>query len=296
MASPGMLAIHGELVVIGYEPDGDSVRFIADDPGLFDQIQRGYKVRPSGRDGSVQLRFEAIDSPETHYGKDAQPLGDKARDSVLGWIGFTDLTYGADGNKVTGARPRSVRAVVLTKGSDPHGRPVSYVIVHEDDLPADGHWTVMGATTLDKTLNARALSEGSAYPTFYTSTPARHVSHLRTLAAKARANRLGVWAVDHTAGFRLVDQSSIGPEGQLILPKLFRRATDYLKDVTAGKFTGNLADWLEANAHTPTRQENDIVVLSSCSGVEVSLSALLEQHNDMVVFRPDLLDIKFVEK
>jgi endonuclease YncB( thermonuclease family) len=290
-----MLAIHGELVIIGYEPDGDSVRFVADDPGLFEQIGRGYKVRPSGRDGSVQLRFEAIDAPETHYGKDAQPLGDTARDSMLDWIGFTDLTYDKrDRNKVTGAQPRGVRAVVLTKGADPHGRPVSYVIVHEDDVPADGGWSVVGARTLDKTLNARALSEGSAYPTFYTSTPARHVSHLRTLAAKARANRLGVWAVDHTGGFRLTDQSSIGPDGQLILPKLFRRATDYLKDVAAGTFTGNLADWLEANAHTPTRQENDSVVI--CGGIEVPLSTLLEQQNATVVFRPDLLDIKFVEK
>ncbi|HEX6469448.1 MAG TPA: thermonuclease family protein [Streptosporangiaceae bacterium] len=296
MASPGMLAIHGELVVIGYEPDGDSVRFVADDPGLFAQIQRGYKVRPSGRDGSVQLRFEAIDTPETHYGKDSQPLGGAARDSLLGWIGFADLAYGADGNKVTEARPRAVRAVALTKAADPHGRPISYVIAREDDLPEDGRWHVVGAAMLDKTLNARALAEGSAYPTFYTSTPVRHVSHLRTLAAKARANRLGVWAADHTAAFRLIDQSSIGPDGQLILPKLFRRATDYLKDVGAGKFTGNLADWLDANAHTPTRQEDDIVVLSSCGGVEVPLSVLVEQHNDTVAFRPDLLDIKFVEK
>jgi hypothetical protein len=213
----------------------------------------------------------------------------------LRWIGFTDLAYGADGNEVTGAQPRGVRAVVLTKAADPHGRPVSYVLLQEEELPEDGRWHVVGATLLDRTLNAKALSEGSAYPTFYTSTPARHISHLRTLAAKARADRLGVWAADHTSGFRLIDQASIGPEGQLILPKLFRRATDYLKDVVAGKFTGNLADWLEANAHTPTRQEDDIVVLSAC-GVEVPLSALLEQHNDTVVFRPDLLDIKFVEK
>jgi hypothetical protein len=295
MASPGMLAIHGELVIIGYAPDGDSVRFIADDPGLFEQIKRGYKVRPAGRDGSVQLRLEAIDAPETHYGKDAQPLGDKARDDLLSWIGFTHVSFDKrDRDKVTAARPRGVRAVVLTKGADPHGRPVSYVVVHEDGLPPDGRWSVVGADTLDKTLNVKALSEGSAYPTFYTSTPDRHVVHLRTLAAKALADRLGVWAVDHTERFKLVDQSSIGPAGQLILPKLFRRATDYLKDVAAGRSTGNLADWLEANAHTPTRRENDIVVLPG--GSEMPLSALLEQHNDTVVFRPDLIEIKFVEK
>jgi endonuclease YncB( thermonuclease family) len=294
MASPGMLAIHGNLVIVGYAPDGDSIRFIADDPGLFEQIKRGYKVRPSQRDGSVQLRLEAIDAPETHYGKDAQPLGPEGRDSLLSWIGFTGVKFEGDGGEVAAARPHNVPAVVLTKGSDPHGRPISYVLVHETDVPANGRWGVVGAATLDKTLNARALAEGSAYPTFYTSTPARHVAHLRTFAAKARADRLGVWAADHTGGFRLTDQSSIGPDGQLILPKLFRRATDYLKDVAGGQFAGNLADWLEKNAHTPTRQENDIVVLPG--GIEAPLSTLLEQQNATIVFRPDPLDIRFVEK
>jgi len=31
----------------------------------------------------VQLRLEGIDTPETHYGPHAQPLGDRARDWLL---------------------------------------------------------------------------------------------------------------------------------------------------------------------------------------------------------------------
>jgi hypothetical protein len=56
-------------------------------------------------------------------------------------------------------------------------------------------------------------------------------------------------------------RASIGPEGQLILPKLFRRATDYLGAVAGG-----------------------------------FLSDLLVQANDTVRFQADLLDVVFVEK
>ena len=53
-----------------------------------------------------------------------------------------------------------------------------------------------------------------------------------------------VWDNDKTDQFVLEDQDSIGPNGQLILPKLFRRSTDYLKDVAKGAFDGNLDEWL----------------------------------------------------
>lgn len=293
MASPAFLAIHGKLVIVGYEPDGDSVRFIADDPGQFRRLQRGYKVRVSQRDGSVQLRFEAIDSAELHYGNAAQPGGDVARDSTLGWIGFHDVTYKKGTTQVASGSPDSVPAVILSKMSDANGRPVSYVLTGDGETPPEGQWTVVGTELLDRTLNARALREAGSYPTFYTSTPADHYAYLRDLAVKARSAGQGIWPVDRTSSFQLVDQDSIGPSGQLILPKLFRRATDYLKDVAKG-FQGNLADWLVANSSTPSRQENDLVVLAG--GAEVPLSTLLQQQNSRISFTADVADIMFVEK
>ena len=292
MSSPYQMAIHGRLLIAGYEPDGDSVRFLADDPSLFKRLQRGYKIRQSPRDGSVQLRLEAIDAPELHYGGAAQPDGDTARDWLLDEVGFRDVVCRPGSTTVTSATPDSVRAVIYGKASDPNGRPISYLQVGGGRLPQNGAWTNVTTAVLDRTVNARAMAAGIAYPTFYTSTPEPHVAHLRELAVAAREGKEGVWAVDQTALFQLVDQDSIGPHGQLILPKLFRRATDYLKDVATG-FHGNLADWLKANA-AGTRQENDMVVLPG--GVEVALSSLLDQRNSYVAFGPDLLDIVFVEK
>jgi nuclease-like protein len=292
MSSPYLLAMRGQLVIAGYEPDGDSVRFIADTPALFSKLRRGYMIRRSPRDGSVQLRLESIDAPELHYGSAAQPTGNTARDWLLAQLGFHDVVYKDATTTVASASPPSVSASIYTAASDPNGRPVSYLHVGSGASPADGTWVHVTPAVLDHTVNARALAAGIAYPTFYTSTPASHVSHLRGVATQARHAKEGVWDVDHTDLFTLVNQSSVGQDGQLILPKLFRRATDYLKAVATG-FHGNLTDWLQDH-HTRSRNEDDTVVLNG--GIEAPLSALLEQRNSAVAFMPDLLEITFVEK
>jgi endonuclease YncB( thermonuclease family) len=293
MSSPYLLAMRGNLVVVGYQPDGDSIRFIADEPAHFDDLYRGYKIRLSSRDGSVQLRLEGIDAPELHYGRAAQPDGNSARDWLLAQVGFSDVKYQPGSSEVAAAVPDAIPAVIYTKASDPNGRPIAYLHVGTGRRPTDGTWTAVTNSVLDHTVNAHALSGGIAYPTFYTSTPAPHIRHLRAMARGAREDKAGVWAVDQTPLFQLIDQGSIDPNGQLILPKLFRRATDYLKDVKSGAFRGNLADWLRAN-NTGTRQEDDLVLLPG--GVEVPLSTLVEQRNSWIAFTPDLMEISFVEK
>jgi endonuclease YncB( thermonuclease family) len=295
MAAPYYLCIHGELVIVGYEPDGDSVRFIADDASHYKALKRADRIRPSKRDGSVQLRFEGVDAPELHYGTAAQPLGDTARDALLAWIGFTAIKYNQNQpTQVRSATPTAVRAAILAQMTEANGRPVAYVLVKGDDqLPQDGTWVNLEQSLLDQTLNLRLLSEGQAYYTVYTSTPASHRRHLREVADKTRTSGLGVWRRDTTADFALTDQASIGPDGQLIMPKIFRRCTDYLKAVDKG-FIGNLVDWLLASSATPSRDENDRVLLRDTT--EVRLSDLLQQRNQRIAFQADLLDLTFVEK
>jgi endonuclease YncB( thermonuclease family) len=294
MAAPYSICIHGKLVIAGYEPDGDSVRFIADDSSRFDALKRADRIRLSPRDRSVQLRFEGVDAPELHYGTDSQPLGDTARDALLRWIGFTAITYDPDQpTRVISAEPAAIRAAILAQMVEINGRPVSYVLVQPaQKLPVDGAWIHVDDALLNQTLNLRLLSEGQAYYTVYTSTPMSHRRHLRTVAAKARAAGLELWHRDTTAEWLLADQASIGPNGQLILPKLFRRCTDYLKAVDRG-FTGNLVDWLIASSAT-SQDENDRVLVRDT--IEVHLSDLLQQRNQHIAFQADSLDLTFVEK
>lgn len=294
MSGPGYRVIRGEFVVLGKKPDGDSVRFLAANPDNYQGLQRADRIDPSTVDGSVQLRFEGVDAPETHYGSAAQPLGDAARDALLAWMGFASLQYSATNpGEVVAATPTTIPAAILSKAVDPNGRPIAYALLDADAAGLDdGDWVWVDAPILARTLNRRLLAEGHAYYTVYTSTPRGHREYLRGVAADSRAAGLGLWPIDMTKEWTLETQASIAPGGQLILPKLFRRCTDYLKAVDRG-FVGNLTDWLLANA-TGSRSEDDHVLI--CGTVEVPLSVLLTQRNRRIRFAPDVLDVVFVEK
>jgi hypothetical protein len=174
--------------------------------------------------------MKRIESP---YGVLAQPLGVEARDQLLKLAGFGKVQFDADGS-VTSAVPTTRPAVILTAAAEVNGRPVSYVLPLGDNLPPDGQWVEVDRTLLRRTLNAKLLQSGLAYLTLYTSTPAIHQDTLREIARRAKEQRRGVWDRDETDEFRLVDQNSIGPAGVLVLPKLFRRCSDYLKAVAGG--------------------------------------------------------------
>jgi endonuclease YncB( thermonuclease family) len=290
MASPFYQVIQGHFVIVGKEPDGDSVRFIADNPKLYRTLKRSFRIKPSNVDKSVQLRFEGIDAPELHYGAAVQPLGKEARDQLLDWMGFTNIEF--TGNKVTASDPEQIPGAILSVAAEANGRPVSYVLLDAKKLD-DGQWVKVDDALLKQTLNFRLLEAGLAYYTVYTSAPLSHREFLRQVASKARDKKLGVWGEDRTSEFVLIDQKSISPpDGQLILPKLFRRCTDYLKAVEKG-FRGNLGDWL-ISTEGSSRMENDRVVVMDA--MELKLSDLLEQRNSRIAFQADLLDIVFVEK
>jgi endonuclease YncB( thermonuclease family) len=293
MVSPFYQVIQGKFVIIGKEPDGDSVRFIANNPKLYRALKSSFRIKPSNQDGSVQLRFEGIDASELHYGSAVQPLGKEARDQLLDWIGFKNIQFtGQAGNRVTASDPDHIPGAILSTAAEANGRPVSYVLLDAKQLK-DGRWVEVDDALLKQTLNFRLLEEGLAYYTAYTSAPLSHREFLRGVASQARDKKLGVWGEDRTSEFVLNDQDSLSPpDGQLILPKLFRRCTDYLKAIEKG-FRGNLGDWL-LSTEGSSRPENDRVVVSDA--MELRLSDLLEQRNNRVAFQADLLDIVFVEK
>jgi len=293
MAAPFLMALHGELTVIGKSPDGDSMRFIPDTPEALEELARADRIRVTKSDGSVQLRLEGIDTPETHFGPFAQPLGELARDWLLEHAGFSEVTFDRSG-KVTAATPAKRRAVVLSKAADPNGRPISYLLIEHDNPPPDGEFAEVDAELLRSTVNSASLEQGIAYLTLYSSTPARHRRTLRAIAADARERQLGVWAVDETDNFELLDHDSLGPpNGALILPKLFRRCTDYIK-ARDGGFAGLLPDWMVAASATGRRPENDLLLIGGKT--EVALSTVVQHLNDRIRFTADILDVVFVEK
>jgi len=293
VAASFLLALHGELTVVGKSPDGDSMRFIPDSPDALDELARADRKRVTPSDRSVQLRLEGIDSPETHFGRFAQPLGDHARDWLLQHTGFADVAFDAGGTVIR-ATPAKRRAVVLSKAFDPNGRPISYLLTDDDNVPPDQAWAEVDADLLRRTVNAASLKNGLSYLTLYSSTPARHRRTLRAIASEAREQHRGVWGVDESENFELIDHDSLGPpDGALILPKLFRRCTDYIK-ARDGGFPGLLPEWLVAASATGRRPENDLLLIGGRT--EVALSSVVQHLNDRIRFTVDLLDVVFIEK
>jgi endonuclease YncB( thermonuclease family) len=288
--SPGNYrAIFGEFVIIGKQPDGDSVRFKADNPSLLAKLKNASRLKESS-DGTVQLRFEGIDAPELHYGGTLQPLGRESRDRLLQWIGFRNVRY--SNLTVTGSSPERVRGAILSAVVEKNGRPVAYVLgAAEATGLKDDSSIAVDDTRLRLTLNALSLEQGMSYFTVYNSMPEAQIKTFQQLTTKARAAKLGIWAVDKTKEFTLENAESIGESGQLILPKLFRRATDYLNAKRKNKTNASFKNWLIDSQDTPNSQDGLLLE----RGSKKRLSDLIEQAGARVRFKADTLELVFNE-
>jgi hypothetical protein len=204
-------------------------------------------------------------------------------------LGFADLRFSGKNDTVVSSRPERVRGAILSQAAEGNGRPISLSFLEKDvSRLADGSRLQPDEALLGRSLNAAMMRNGMAYLTVYSSTPSAQREFFKRLARAARANKLGVWAQDRTSRFKLVNQDSIAPGGQLLLPKIFRRCTSYFQDVAKGRFKGNLAQWLEASP-----SEDDEVRIGSR---KTRLSSLLEVRGNAVTFDADLLELVFLEK
>jgi hypothetical protein len=180
-------AIKGHFVLEKFKPDGDSLRFVPQEPERFRGLYREHMSLAT--DGGYQLRLEGIDAPETHYGAARQPQGDEARDHLLELLGITGVTR--EEQLITGCKPPRLPGTILTASFDPHGRPISYALLEADATELrDGQELKVEAELLSRTLNARMLQDGFAYPLLYTSTPVVHQDYLRGAAKSAQAKGL----------------------------------------------------------------------------------------------------------
>ncbi|MFF9168694.1 MULTISPECIES: nuclease [unclassified Streptomyces] len=223
-----MLLIQGKYRLIGTQPDGDTVHFIADNPHDWSLVGGKHPVIASGT-GDASLRLEGIDALETHYAGQHQPLqfAHAAATELLTWIGFNSVTREPN-EKVTSCTPETVPGYILTGGGDINNRAVA--LAGRGTPPAaSGTAVTVDVALLRQTANHHLASLGLVYPTFYTSLFADLRQELTAVAQSARNAGQGLWPKDvTTSGFKLIDLSTI-TDNAVILPKLFRRLTDYFK-------------------------------------------------------------------
>ncbi|SDB39531.1 thermonuclease family protein [Bauldia litoralis] len=224
--------IGGSFHVVGYSPDGDSIRFGPDNPHLLDSLS-GPPARLNGR-GHAQLRIEAIDALETHYsppsggGSYSQPLAlaNEARDALLDFLGITGVVW-ADGRNVALAADGPVEGYILARAVEKYGRPIAFVFAGSPPEP-DGSSVRLEVPRLRQSFNYHALERGLAYPTFYEGLFHDLRDAMASAATDARASGRGLYASDATnSGVDVASLKAITDDDP-IMPKLFRRLVEHV--------------------------------------------------------------------
>ena len=215
-------------------PDGDSVRFAPKDPSpLFSLPRRGRRPRVNQNNGTVQLRFEGIDSME----KDAkEPFASDATNKNFELLGLTSPTDEADG-------------YILANQIGPKGRPICFVFSGSAE-EEDGESVFLTVERMKESVNYKLIEAGAAYPLFYDTLFTDLRSELATATKNARTAEIGFWPNDKTnIGVIWTGAASL-PNLDPIFPKLWRRLEKYTQNRDFRDESDTLdafIDFLEAN-------------------------------------------------
>jgi endonuclease YncB( thermonuclease family) len=272
-------SIEGWAVVDGYQPDGDTIRFVPDAMHHVLALPRGHLV-PEAADTSVAVRLEGIDAPELHYAGAEQPAARPPLDALLRAIGWPP-GHEASGAPMPGQHPRGVRVRVVTRSCDAHGRVIGYLFAASA--------AATGSVSVKASVNACLLAAGLVYPLAYDSQPAAHRALFGSLATTARREGRGLWSRDRSrAGFVLHGEASLGVHGALVFPKVFRRAVSFFREATRGT---SFREWLrrESGGDDPVRV--------ACAGRASwrKLSDLLTERDGVVRVATDVIGMTFAE-
>lgn len=226
----GFVLIKGTFYVKGYSPDGDSIRFKADNREHW-TLLKGTRVRPNSR-GHVQLRLEAIDTLETHYKNHHQPksFAIGALKSLLEKLQIQQYIWDEMSNSIKDADDGK-KGYILSRTTDKFGRPVCFVF-SGDSNNTDGKSIFLNEAILFHSINYAMLAEGLAYPTFYFGLFYDLRNAMIAATKKARNQKIGIWTEDKTnTGFAITNITDLTDQ-HVILPKLFRRLVAYLQGGT----------------------------------------------------------------
>jgi endonuclease YncB( thermonuclease family) len=220
-------AIKGTFHVVGYSPDGDSVRFKALNDANWELLYG--KVRLNSKN-HAQLRIEAIDTLETHYEVKHQPLefADAATEKLFSYLGISNVVWNAAHSKVLSAED-GTEGFILSRMAEKNGRPVSFIFGPSLGFQ-DGQDVFLDTKLARKSVNYKMLRQGLAYPTFYDGL----FYDLRGLFAsqtqKVRKKKKGLWAADRTNKYTQITGLADVVDQHVLLPKLFRRIVAFLKE------------------------------------------------------------------
>lgn len=223
---PTYKVIAGTFHVKGYAPDGDSIRFKANNSAHWAFFK--WSSASKADDNKHQLRIEAIDSLETHYENCRQPraFALAALERLLEMLGISEVRYNMLITEITQAKD-ATPGFIVSAGLDGFDRPISFVFDGKAELK-DGAELKASEIPFEKSLNYRLAEEAIVYPTFYTTMDPAVIETFRKVFVRVKQNRQGLWAIDRTNGFHLLNTATI-VDDVIIMPKLFRRFVSFFK-------------------------------------------------------------------
>ena len=247
--------IAGTFHIKGYQPDGDSIRFQATNQANWDFFPWVTEAEKNTK--KKQLRVEAIDAMETHYEGYHQPraFALAALESLLDLLQITNVTYSLSLTQIVDAND-SKPGFIASATTDQFGRPISYVFPKTAPL-MDG--TVMDSSQLpvEESINFQLAREGLVYPTFYTTTDRLFAEKIRVVVARARKTKRGIWSIDRTPDFTLLDIRTL-QEDNLIMPKLFRRLVAFYDNYSDFGKLGRLHEKAKRQSRALGRHEEKV--------------------------------------
>jgi hypothetical protein len=200
MAAPFLMALHGQLTVIGKSPDGDSMRFIPHSPDALEELAR----RSHPRDQKRRQRPAAL--ARHRHSRDALRALRAAAGATSRATGCWSTPASRTSRLTRRARSPQRRRRPVRRWCS--ARPLIPTVARSpicSSITTTRHRTVSSAEVdaelLRSSVNAASLAEGVAYLTLYSSTPARHRRTLLAIAADASEQQLGVWGPDETDNF-----------------------------------------------------------------------------------------------
>jgi hypothetical protein len=285
-----MLLIEGHFTILGSSPDGDSIRFIPNQPQLWKKLDQPVHANQAG---GIQLRLDAIDSLETHFQAPHsrksyhQPIhyADRAAARLLEILGFDQIQRDASG-RVIAADPAIAPGYILTSFADKYGRALALGFPGKSGK-TDGQ--EVGATQpwLQQSVNYQLLREGLVYPIFYNNQSSGVRQILTEAVMAARVSQTGLWADDRTLqGFEIKGVETLTREA-VIFPKLFRRLMGYFAQQGTFDLAG-LVSYLEVNS--------DRLYLASDATQMRTMLQFLRIEGQTVQLTQPIEDLLFMEK
>jgi endonuclease YncB( thermonuclease family) len=214
------ILIKGRFKPKAGNPDGDSVRFLANNLNLWKKLEGSPVELGTGTNtkNTVQLRLEGIDAIEKGATK---PLSIQARDNMFKLIGFAPNT-----------QPEPQGYILARMTDDRTRRPICFIFAGKTNK-ADGSSVMLDAPLLRQSVNYQQMKDGFAYPLYYNTLFASLRKEFNAALTFAQQYSRGYWPHDKTKKGvtvkRQTDLATIAP----IWPKLWRRLEEYFRDANS---------------------------------------------------------------